>query len=89
MALESNQKKDSLILKFNDDKTKNSISADDWIEFRKEVINFGKSDLKYLVLSEANGNFSSGAQLGENLNALMDDVTAASQALWDLFHILS
>ena len=81
MALESNQKKDSLILKFNDDKTKNSISADDWIEFRKEVINFGKSDLKYLVLSEANGNFSSGAQLGENLNALMDDVTAASQAL--------
>lgn len=83
MALESTQKKDSLILKFNDDKTKNSISADDWIEFRKEVINFGKSDLKYLVLSEANGNFSSGAQLGENLNALMDDVTAASQALWD------
>ena len=83
MALESTQNKDSLILKFNDDKTKNSISADDWIEFRKEVINFGKSDLKYLVLSEANGNFSSGAQLGENLNALMDDVTAASQALWD------
>ena len=83
MALENTQKKDSLILKFNDDKTKNSISADDWIEFRKEVINFGKSDLKYLVLSEANGNFSSGAQLGENLNALMDDVTAASQALWD------
>ena len=34
MALESNQKKDSLILKFNDDKTKNSISADDWMECR-------------------------------------------------------
>ena len=83
MALESKQQKDSLILKFNDDKTKNSISADDWIELRKQIIKFEKSDLKYLVLSEANGNFSSGAQLGENLNALMDDVTAASQALWD------
>ena len=83
MTLESKQKNDSLILKFNDDKTKNSISADDWIELRKQIIKFDKSDLKYLVLSEANGNFSSGAQLGENLNALMDDVTAASQALWD------
>ena len=83
MALESKQKKDSLNLKFNDDKTKNSISADDWIELRKQIIKFDKSDLKYLILSEANGNFSSGAQLGENLNALMDDVTAASLALWN------
>lgn len=83
MVLESTNKENTLILKFNDIKTKNSISANDWIEFRKHVNEFDKSDLKYLVLSQVNENFSSGAQLGENLNALMDDVSLAAQALWD------
>ena len=83
MVLESTNKGNSLVLTFNDPKTKNSISANDWIELRKEIIAFDKSDLKYLVLSHSNGNFSSGAQLGENLNALMDDVSAAAQTLWD------
>ena len=83
MVLESKNKGNVLTLSFNDEKTKNSISANDWIEFRKQVKEFDESDLKYLVLSQSNGNFSSGAQLGENLNALMDDVTDAAQALWD------
>ncbi|MDG1201288.1 MAG: hypothetical protein P8M74_01420, partial [Candidatus Actinomarina sp.] len=71
MVLESKNKGNVLTLSFNDEKTKNSISANDWIEFRKQVKEFDESDLKYLVLSQSNGNFSSGAQLGENLNALM------------------
>tara|TARA_B100000902_G_scaffold176265_1_gene169955 strand:- start:57 stop:812 length:756 start_codon:yes stop_codon:yes gene_type:complete len=83
MVLESKNDGKSLVLTFNDEKTKNSISANDWIELRKAIEAFDKSDLKYLVLSQVNGNFSSGAQLGENLNALMDDVSAAAQALWD------
>ena len=83
VVLESKNKGNVLTLSFNDEKTKNSISANDWIEFRKQVKEFDESDLKYLVLSQSNGNFSSGAQLGENLNALMDDVTDAAQALWD------
>ncbi len=83
MVLESKNDGKSLVLTFNDEKTKNSISANDWIELRKAIKAFDKSDLKYLVLSQVNGNFSSGAQLGENLNALMDDVSAAAQALWD------
>ncbi len=83
MVLESKNDGKSLVLTFNDETTKNSISANDWIELRKAIEAFDKSDLKYLVLSQVNGNFSSGAQLGENLNALMDDVSAAAQALWD------
>ena len=83
MVLESKNKGNVLTLSFNDKKTKNSLSENNWIEFRKQVKEFDESDLKYLVLSQSNGNFSSGAQLGENLNALMDDVTDAAQALWD------
>ena len=83
MVLESKNDGKSLVLTFNDETTKNSISANDWIELRNAIEAFDKSDLKYLVLSQVNGNFSSGAQLGENLNALMDDVSAAAQALWD------
>jgi enoyl-CoA hydratase/carnithine racemase len=83
MVLDSKNEGNKLIIKFNDPETKNSISANDWIELRKEIQAFDKSDLKYLILSHSNGNFSSGAQLGENINALMDDVSAAAQSLWD------
>ena len=83
MVLDSKNEGNKLIIKFNDPETKNSISANDWIELRKEIQAFDKSDLKYLILSHSSGNFSSGAQLGENINALMDDVSAAAQSLWD------
>jgi enoyl-CoA hydratase/carnithine racemase len=83
MVLDSKNEGNKLIIKFNDPETKNSISANDWIELRKEIQAFDKSDLKYLILSHSNGTFSSGAQLGENINALMDDVSAAAQSLWD------
>ena len=83
MVLETNTKNDCLIFKFNDEKTSNAISANDWKEIKKQIDKFESSDLKYLVLSESNNNFSSGAQLGENLNALMEDVTTAADALWN------
>tara|TARA_Y100001970_G_C14013458_1_gene739711 strand:+ start:148 stop:909 length:762 start_codon:yes stop_codon:yes gene_type:complete len=83
MVLETNIKNDCLIFKFNDEKTSNAISANDWKEIKKQIDKFESSDLKYLVLSESNNNFSSGAQLGENLNALMEDVTTAADALWN------
>ena len=83
MVLETNIKNDCLIFKFNDEKTSNAISANDWKEIKKQIDKFESSDLKYLVLSENNNNFSSGAQLGENLNALMEDVTTAADALWN------
>ena len=83
MALETNIKNDCLVFKFNDEKTSNSISANDWKEIKKQIDEFESSDLKYLVLSETKNNFSSGAQLGENLNALMEDVTIAADALWN------
>ena len=83
MALETNIKNDCLVFNFNDEKTSNSISANDWKEIKKQIDEFESSDLKYLVLSETKNNFSSGAQLGENLNALMEDVTIAADALWN------
>ena len=83
MALETNIKNDCLVFYFNDEKTSNSISANDWKEIKKQIDEFESSDLKYLVLSETKNNFSSGAQLGENLNALMEDVTIAADALWN------
>ncbi len=52
MVLESKNEGNVLTLSFNDEKTKNSISAIDWIEFRKQVKEFDESDLKYLVLSQ-------------------------------------
>ena len=47
------------------------------------LANLPDSDQKYLVLKEINGNFSSGAQLAENINALMEDVNLAAKALWN------
>ena len=36
-----------------------------------------------MVLNRVNDNFSSGAQLAENLNASMEDVSEASKMLWE------
>ena len=83
MGLERNLKNDCLIISFNSPKTSNSISAEDWQELKKQILDFEKSDTKYLVLNRVNDNFSSGAQLAENLNASMDDVSEASKMLWE------
>ncbi|MAJ17913.1 MAG: hypothetical protein CL497_01580, partial [Actinobacteria bacterium] len=83
MVLESNIKDNVLILSFNSPKTSNSISADDWKELKKQIKDFEKSEIKYLVLNRVNDNFSSGAQLAENLNASMEDVSEASKILWE------
>ena len=83
MALETEIKKESIFVYFNDEKTSNSISANDWKDLKKTIEKFELSKQKYLVLSEVNGNFSSGAQLAENINALMEDVNLAAKALWN------
>ena len=83
MVLESNVTNNSLIISFNSPKTYNSISADDWKELKEKIKEFEKSDTKYLVLNRVNDNFSSGAQLAENLNASMEDVSEASKMLWE------
>ena len=83
MALETEIKKESIFVYFNNEKTSNSISANDWKELKKTIEKFELSKQKYLVLSEVNGNFSSGAQLAENINALMEDVNLAAKALWN------
>ena len=48
-----------------------------------KIKEFEKSETKYLVLNRVNDNFSSGAQLAENLNASMEDVSEASKMLWE------
>ena len=83
MVLESNVKNNCLVISFNSPETSNSISADDWKELKEKIKEFEKSDTKYLVLNRVNDNFSSGAQLAENLNASMDDVSEASKMLWE------
>ena len=83
MAIETNIKNDTVFISFNDEKTSNSISAKDWKELKTQIEKFEKSKHKYLVLKEINGNFSSGAQLAENINALMEDVNLAAKALWN------
>ena len=83
MAIETNIKNDTVFISFNDEKTSNSISAKDWKELKTQIEKFEKSEHKYLVLKEINGNFSSGAQLAENINALMEDVNLAAKALWN------
>ena len=83
MVLESNIKDNSLILSFNSPETSNSISAEDWKELKKQIKDFEQSEIKYLVLNRVNDNFSSGAQLAENLNASMEDVSEASKILWE------
>ena len=83
MVLESNVKNNCLVLSFNSPKTSNSISAEDWKELKAKIKEFEKSEIKYLVLNRVNDNFSSGAQLAENLNASMEDVSEASKMLWE------
>ncbi len=83
MAIETKENNDVLSISFNDEKTSNAISANDWKELKAEIEKFENSDKKYLVLSEINGNFSSGAQLAENINALMEDVNLAAKTLWN------
>jgi len=83
MVLESSVKNNCLVISFNSPKTSNSISADDWKELKEKIKEFEKSETKYLVLNRVNDNFSSGAQLAENLNASMEDVSEASKMLWE------
>ena len=83
MAIETHIKNETVFISFNDEKTNNSISAKDWKELKTQIEKFEKSEHKYLVLKEINGNFSSGAQLAENINALMEDVNLAAKALWN------
>ena len=83
MALETKITNETLYISFNDEKTSNSISANDWKELKSQIEKFEDSDQKYLVLKEINGNFSSVAQLAENINALMEDVNLAAKALWN------
>tara|TARA_B100001250_G_scaffold127689_1_gene108699 strand:+ start:31 stop:786 length:756 start_codon:yes stop_codon:yes gene_type:complete len=83
MAIETNIKNKTLFISFNDKKTTNAISANDWKELKLQIEKFEDSDQKYLILKEVNGNFSSGAQLAENINALMEDVNLAAKALWN------
>ena len=83
MAIETHIKNETVFISFNDEKTNNSISAKDWKELKTQIEKFEKSDHKYIVLKEINGNFSSGAQLAENINALMEDVNLAAKALWN------
>ncbi len=83
MAIETKIKNETLYISFNDKKTTNSISANDWKELKLQIEKFQESDQKYLILKEINGNFSSGAQLAENINALMEDVNLAAKALWN------
>ncbi len=83
MALETKINNETVVISFNDEKTSNSISANDWKELKTVIEKFESSEQKYLILSEVNGNFSSGAQLAENINALMEDVNLAAKALWD------
>ena len=83
MAIETKIKNETLSISFNDKETTNSISANDWKELKLQIEKFQESDQKYLILKEINGNFSSGAQLAENINALMEDVNLAAKALWN------
>lgn len=83
MVLESNNVKEIKFIQFNDESSLNAIGSEDWSSLINEIEDFEKSDLKYLVIKHVNGNYSAGAQLGENINALMDDVSAAALKLWN------
>ena len=83
MTLESNIVNEIKFLQFNDEKARNAISAEDWINLQEEIESFENSDLKYLVIKHINGNYSAGAQLGETVSALMDDVTKAALKMWN------
>ena len=83
MVLESNNVEEIKFIQFNDNSSLNAIGSEDWSSLINEIEDFEKSDLKYLVIKHVNGNYSAGAQLGENINALMDDVSAAALKLWN------
>ena len=83
MVLESNNVEEIKFIQFNDESSLNAIGSEDWSSLINEIEDFEKSDLKYLVIKHVNGNYSAGAQLGENINALMDDVSAAALKLWN------
>ena len=83
MTLESNIVNEIKFLQFNDEKARNAISAEDWINLQEEIESFENSDLKYLVIKHINGNYSAGAQLGETVSALMDDVSKAAVKMWN------
>ena len=83
MVLESNNVEEIKFIQFNDKNSLNAIGSEDWSSLINEIEDFEKSDLKYLVIKHVNGNYSAGAQLGENINALMDDVSAAALKLWN------
>ncbi len=83
MTLESNIVNEIKFLQFNDENAMNAIGADDWIKLQEEIDSFENSDQKYLVIKHINGNYSAGAQLGETVNALMDDVSKAAIKLWN------
>jgi len=83
MVLESKIENDIKYLYFNDEASLNAISSGDWKALKSEIESFEKSDQKYLVIKHINGNYSAGAQLGENINSLMEDVSNAAETLWN------
>ena len=83
MVLETESINSTKFIQFNDIESLNAVGADDWKALKKEIESFEKSELKYLVIKHINGNYSAGAQLGENINALMQDVSNAAEALWN------
>ena len=90
MVLESNNENEIKFIQFNDESSLNAIGSEDWSSLITQIDEFEESDLKYLVIKHVNGNYSAGAQLGENINALMDDVSAAALRLWNCKkHVIS
>ena len=83
MVLESINENEIKFIQFNDESSLNAIGSEDWSSLITQIDEFEESDLKYLVIKHVNGNYSAGAQLGENINALMDDVSSAALRLWN------
>ena len=83
MVLESSTSNEIHYIQFNDEASLNAIASTDWKSIIDEVEKFEKSECKYLVLKHVNGNFSAGAQLGEDSVSAMDDVSNAALALWN------
>jgi 2-(1,2-epoxy-1,2-dihydrophenyl)acetyl-CoA isomerase len=83
MVLETQSINNIKLIQFNDKESLNAVGADDWKALKEEIESFERSELKYLVIKHINGNYSAGAQLGENINALMEDVSNAAEALWN------
>ena len=83
MVLETQSINNVKLIQFNDKESLNAVGADDWKALKEEIESFERSELKYLVIKHINGNYSAGAQLGENINALMEDVNLAAKALWN------